>query len=143
MVAGASFSKYILLFTVANLPRYRLDTLDEEQAQEISSHRLLTIFSDIVCMGLVLGFILYWKIAWVRVCNDYTSRCLEPHKFCLRVKNIEGCNEEQLRRHFESFGKVAQISCIYTHRNLMIELRKIVKLVFRLKLYKPDELKYE
>lgn len=38
---------------------------------------------------------------------------------------------------------MAQISPIYGHKDIMIELRKVVKLVGSLRLRKPDELKYE
>ena len=41
------------------------------------------------------------------------------------------------------FGKVAQISCIYTYKDVMIDIRKIANLVGKLRLRKPDELKYE
>ena len=66
---GSSFSKSILLLSIANLPRYRLDLLTQEQLSEVAFHRNLTIACDTACVFLVMGFILHWKVASTKTSN--------------------------------------------------------------------------
>lgn len=133
----------MLIFSIANLPRYRLDDLTTEELSEISLHRYLTLSTDIIAILVIFWFVLYFKVVVARVTTEYMAKSPTPNLYCLEVENIEGCDEHDILQHFARLGKVSQISYIYTHKDLVFDLRRMVKLVTHLCHLKPDDREYD
>lgn len=78
---------------MANIPKYRLDDLSENDLAEINFQRYLTLTTDIIAVCVVFAFLMYIKIETNKVTNQYMAKCPPPHLYCLEVMNIEGQSE--------------------------------------------------
>ena len=65
----SSFSKSILIFSIASLPRYRLDDLTEVELSEISFHRYLTLTTDVIAIIVIFVYVLYLKVVLTKITN--------------------------------------------------------------------------
>lgn len=85
---GSSFSKSILLLSIANLPHYRIDSLSTLEISQINFHRYLTLTCDIIAIFVVFVFVLYIKVALAKITNDYVAKSPSPNLYCIEVSNI-------------------------------------------------------
>lgn len=86
----------MLIFSIASLPRYRLDDLSEADLSTIDFHRYLTLTTDAIAVVVILSYVLYLKIVLTKITNQYMAKSPAPNLYCLEVENVEGQKEEQI-----------------------------------------------
>ena len=104
------------------------NNLDTAQSyiDSTEKYRLMTLIADTLYSVMFLLFLVFYRIKSVDIMEKNREAHLLPRDFSIEVKRLpKNTNEEEVRKHFEQFGEVVEVSLarIYNSKLMLYRYR--------------------